>query len=91
MYLMDTAQSLVSKWSAKHIELEQALKKATYSKEEKDVLVKKRPHWYPSLEKELYTDIRTKLGKGLLVTPKWIRIHMKVYTGHAKRHVIGNR
>ena len=75
--VFNISQSLVSKWGAKERQLEEALKKGGAARKRISCIVKQRPGKYPLLEKQLYTDIRTKRAKGLRVTTKWIRIHMK--------------
>ena len=75
--MFNISQSLVSKWGAKEGQLEEALKKAGAARKRISCIVKPRPGKYPLLEKQLYTDIRTKRATGLRVTTKWIRIHMK--------------
>ena len=57
--------------------MEEALKKGGAARERISCIVKPRPGIYPLLEKQLYTDIRTKRGKGLRVTTNCIRIDMK--------------
>ena len=75
--VFDISQSLVSKWGAKERQLEEALKKGGAARKRISWVVKPRPGKYPLLEKQLYTDIRTKRAKGLRVTTKWIRIQIK--------------
>ena len=75
--VFNISQSLVSKWGAKEREWEEALKKGGAARKRIGCIVKQRPGKYLLLEKQLYTDIRTKRAKGLRVTTKWIRIHMK--------------
>ena len=66
--VFNISQSLVSKWSAKQSQLEEALKKGGPARKIISCMVEQRPGKYPLLEKQLYTDIRTKSGKGLRVT-----------------------
>ena len=75
--VFNISQSLVSKWGAKERQLEEALKKRGAARKRVSCIVQPRRGKYPLLEKQLYTDIRTKRAKGLRVTTKWIRIHMK--------------
>ena len=66
--VFNISHSLVSKWGAKEMQLEEALKKGGAARKRISCIVKPRPGKYPPLEKQLYIDIRTKRGKGLRVT-----------------------